>query len=208
MKKIVLASLVLANFMFASEAEEFFYNRGVEAGYKQGYEQGVKEAFEEAKKILAKYKNEIRAYEVGKYFLQKGYVTYPKVWQRFDENGNVKIEIQPSRIEKELNIADIFSKFNTLPTNPNPETVTNNPLEARNSVYTGTRDSRVGSIPKKADNNQEIVTISIENTGRNEDILKTANLVYSVDKPNDRIKVMFFNRSEKDNFCEQYKICK
>lgn len=110
MKKIIFL-LVLTNLVFGSEAEEFFYQRGVEAGYKQGYEQGVKDAFEESKKILAKYKNEIKAYEIGKYFLQSGYITYPKVWQRLDEFGNVKIEIQPSKIVKELNIADIFFKI-------------------------------------------------------------------------------------------------
>ena len=205
MKKIIFL-LVLTNVVFGSEAEEFFYQRGVEAGFKQGYEQGVKDAFEESKKILAKYKNEIKAYEIGKYFLKEGYITYPKVWQRLDEFGNVKIEIQPSKIVKELNIADIFSKFNTLPTNPNPEMISSNPLTARNSVNTATRDIVI-STPKKASANQEIVTISIENTGKNEEIVKKANLVYSVDKPNDRIKVMFFNRSEKNNFCKQYKIC-
>lgn len=206
MKKIALSMLVLASFSFGSEAEEFFYQRGLDAGFKQGYEQGVKDAFTESKNILARYKNEIKAYEVGKYLVRNGYITYPKVWQRIDEFGNVKIEIQPSRIEKELNIADIFSKFNTLPTNPNPEMVALNPIEARNSVNTATRD-KVVALPKKASANQDIITISLENSGKNEEIVKKANLVYSVDKPNNRIKVMFFNRTEKNNFCSQYQIC-
>lgn len=207
MKKVFFIVLVILNVSYGNnEAEEFFYQRGVEAGYKQGYEQGVKDAFEESKKILAKYKNEIRAFELGKYLVQGGYLTYPKVWQRIDEFGNVKLEIQSSKIEKQLNIAEIYKKFNTLPTNPNPEIIRENPLEVRNSVYTSTRDSVI-SLPARADSNQEILTISIPKTGENEKILKQANLVYSIDGENKRIKVMFFNRTEKNNFCNQFKIC-
>ncbi|HDX6248319.1 TPA: hypothetical protein RPW15_001476 [Campylobacter fetus subsp. venerealis] len=204
-KALILAPMIMLSVCFANnEAEEFFYQRGLDAGYNQGYEQGVKDAFEEAKKILAKYKNEIRAYEIGKYFMQNGYITYPKVWQRVDNDGGVKIEIQPSKIEKQLNISDIFNKFNTLPTNPNPATVAQDPIEAINSVYGATRDT-AKFLPNRADSNQNIVTISIEKNSKNEDILKKSNLVYSVDK--NRLKVMFFNRAEKNNFCEQFKIC-
>lgn len=205
MKKIIFL-LTLVSLVFSSEAEEFFYQRGVEAGYKQGYEQGVKDAFIESKKILAQYKNEIKAFEIGKYLVRNGYITYPKVWQRVDSNGDIKIEIQPSRIEKELNIADIFTKFGSIPTAPYAEKAESNPLHAKNSVYSATRDN-FSSTPKKASANQDIVTISMENTGTNEEIVRRANLVYSVDKPNNRIKVMFFNRTEKNNFCSQYQIC-
>lgn len=206
MRKIILVALAACSCFASNEAEEFFYQRGLDAGYAQGYEQGVKDAFEEAKKILAKYKNEIRAYEVGKYFMQKGYITYPKVWQRVDSDGNVKIEIQPSKIEKQLNISEIFTKFNTLPTNPYPERVKGDPLEARNSVYVANRDAST-FMPASADSNQNIITISIEKSGENEEILKKANLVYSVDKEKNRLKVMFFNRTEKQNFCDQFQIC-
>jgi len=204
MKIFALLPLIAVAAIASNEAEEFFYQRGVEAGYKQGFEEGVEAGIEEAKKILAKYKNEIRAYEVGKFFVNSGYLSYPKVWQRVGSDGNVKIEIEPSRIEKPLNIAEIFNKFNTLPTNPNPEKLNEDPISARNSVYSANRDTSK-FLPNKADSNQNIVTISIEKSSKNEEILKKSNLVYSVDK--DTLKVMFFNRTEKNNFCEQFKIC-
>ena len=62
-------------------------------------------------------------------------------------------------------------------------------------------------MPASADSNQNIITISIEKSGENEEILKKANLVYSVDKEKNRLKVMFFNRTEKQNFCDQFQIC-
>ena len=204
MKMIAILPLMVVAALASNEAEDFFYQRGVEAGYRQGFDEGVAAGIEEAKKILAKYKNEVRAYEVGKFFVNSGYLSYPKIWQRVDGNGNVKIEIEPSRIEKPLNIAEIFNKFGTLPTNPNPEKVAQDPISARNSVYSASRDTSK-FLPNKADSNQNIVTISIEKSSKNEEILKKSNLVYSVDK--DTLKVMFFNRTQKNDFCAQFKIC-
>ena len=79
-------------------------------------------------------------------------------------------------------------------------------MEARNSVYVANRDAST-FMPASADSNQNIITISIEKSGENEEILKKANLVYSVDKEKNRLKVMFFNRTEKQNFCDQFQIC-
>lgn len=204
-KSLILAPLAVATLCFASnEAEEFFYQRGLDAGYQQGYEKGVEDALEEAKKILARYKDEIKAYEIGKYLVEKSYITYPKVWQRLDEFGNLKIEIQPSKIEKPLNLSEIFGKFGVLPTNPNPEKISKDPINSRNSVYSAVRDTTT-SLPSKVDSNRQILTISLEKSSKHEEILKKANLVYSVDK--DRLKVLFFNRTEKENFCNQFKIC-
>lgn len=114
MKKIlvVLTLSLLANSAFAkNEAEDFFYKRGYDAGFSAGYDEGVKQAFKEAKKILIKYQNDIRAYELGKYLVANKNLTYPQVWQETMSDGSVKLSITQSRITKQLNIGDIFTKF-------------------------------------------------------------------------------------------------
>ena len=67
MKMIAILPLMVVAALASNEAEDFFYQRGVEAGYRQGFDEGVAAGIEEAKKILAKYKNEVRAYEVASF---------------------------------------------------------------------------------------------------------------------------------------------
>lgn len=209
MRRSLITTLLLLlaiNSAFAkNEAEDFFYKRGYDAGFSAGYDEGVKQAFKEAKKILVKYQNDIRAYELGKYLVANKNLTYPQVWQETMSDGSVKLSITQSRISKQLNIADIFTKFGTLPVNPNPQKATLNPLEARNSVYLTTQDVS-NTPPNSADKFQKIITISIEKSSSNEEILKKANLVYAED--DDKFKVMFFNKTEKDNFCGSFGICR
>ena len=67
MKKIVLAAALCSSFLFAGNStEEFFYQSGYDQGQKDGFDKGVREAFKVAKKVLDEYKEEIRAYEIGK----------------------------------------------------------------------------------------------------------------------------------------------
>ncbi|OCR87753.1 hypothetical protein CFT12S00416_07965 [Campylobacter fetus subsp. testudinum] len=207
MKKLILVIVIISNFAIANDAEEFFYQRGYETGMQQGYQKGAEAAFNEAKKILEKYKAEIKAYEIGKYLIKSGYLTYPKVWQRVDDDGNLKIEVQASKIVKQLNISEIFDKFNELPNVPYNENITN-PIDVqKNSVYVSERDQSSASVPALAGSNQDIMYITILKSGKNEEILKKSNLVYSIDTEKNRLKIMFFNRAEKENFCKQVKIC-
>ncbi len=207
MRKIIVNVLLLSSLhsvVFADEAETFFYEKGYDEGYKVGYEKGVKEAMLEAKKAVAKYKDTIRAYEIGKYLVRGQYLTAPQIWQSIDEFGDVKLSIKQSEIKKELNIDDIFKTFAKLPITDEIKSKKIDPI-SRNSVYLSNQDS-LKETPSKPDKYSNIITISIEKNAKNEEILKKANLVYAVDS--DRYKVMFFNKIEKDNFCKNFDICK
>ncbi len=211
MKKIVLAAALCSSFLFAGNStEEFFYQSGYDQGQKDGFDKGVREAFKVAKKVLDEYKEEIRAYEIGKYLVKDSYLTAPKVYQSLGDAGEtLKIQVMKSRIEKELDIKDIFSKFGTIPTlNEQDELgATTRSIDQINSVNIASRDD-ILNLPAEADKNDKIITVSIEKNSKNEEILKNTNAVYSVDSDSDRFKVMFFTRTEKENFCNNFKICR
>ncbi len=211
MKKIVLAAALSSSLLFgANTTEEFFFQSGYEQGQRDGFDKGVREAFIVAKKVLEEYKEEIRAYEIGKYLVKDTYLTAPKIYQVLGEAGDsLRIEVMKSRIEKELNIDEIFSKFGTIPTLNNPDSLnaTTRSIDEINSVNIASRDN-ILNLPNEADKNDKIITVSIEKNSKNEDILKNTNVVYSLDGDNDRFKVMFFTKTEKDNFCNNFKICR
>jgi hypothetical protein len=208
MKKIVLAALLSSGLLMAADTtEDFFYQNGYEQGQKDGFNQGVAAAFKEAKKVLEAYKEEIRAYEIGKYLVKERYLTAPKIYQVIDENGGLKVDISKSRIEKELSIDDIFAKFGTIPVMNETNNISNDTLslDEQNSVNIASRDNII-NLPGEADKNNKIITVSIEKNSKNEEILKKSNTVYSLD--DDRFKVMFFSRTEQTNFCNSFKICR
>ncbi|EAH7567692.1 hypothetical protein EOD82_08990, partial [Campylobacter jejuni] len=113
--KIFLFLLLSINFLNATTTEDFFYQRGYENGFSNGYEQGVREAFKQAKLMLKNYQDELKAYEIGKYLIKNQNLTYPQVWQEIDNNGLMKLRVLPSKIEKELNIDELFAKFAYIP---------------------------------------------------------------------------------------------
>ena len=208
MKKIVLAALLSSGLLMAADTtEDFFYQNGYEQGQKDGFNQGVAAAFKESKKVLEAYKEEIRAYEIGKYLIRAKYLTAPKIYQVIDEQGGLRVDISKSRIEKELNIDDIFTRFGTIPVMEEKNNIAEDSLslDEANSVTIASRDNII-NIPGEADKNNKIITVSIEKNSKNEEILKKSNTVYSLD--DDRFKVMFFTRTEQTNFCNSFKICR
>lgn len=206
LKNILLAAALCSNLLMADTTEDFFFQSGYEQGQKDGFNQGVAAAFKEAKKVLAKYKEEIRAYEIGKYLIREKYLTAPKLYQVIDERG-LRLDISRSIVEKELDVEDIFKKFGTIPVMEDTNMLVNNKqsLDEINSVNVSDRDN-ILNLPGEAAKNDKIITISIEKNSQNEEILKNTNTVYSLD--DDRFKVMFFSRTEKNNFCNSFKICK
>ena len=153
MKKIVLAAALCSSFLFAGNStEEFFYQSGYDQGQKDGFDKGVREAFKVAKKVLDEYKEEIRAYEIGKYLVKDSYLTAPKVYQSLGDAGEtLKIQVMKSRIEKELDIKDIFSKFGTIPTLNEQDEIgaTTRSIDQINSVNIASRDD-ILNLPAEA----------------------------------------------------------
>ncbi|ECK2550135.1 TPA: hypothetical protein ACX8VE_001490 [Campylobacter jejuni] len=205
--KIFLFLLLSINFLNATTTEDFFYQRGYENGFSNGYEQGVREAFKQAKLMLKNYQDELKAYEIGKYLIKNQNLTYPQVWQEIDNNGLMKLRVLPSKIEKELNIDELFAKFAYI---PKINSSINEKLELdsnqKNSVELSYRDSNINTMPQKVSQLANKQTLSISKTSKNLDILKKANVVFSDE--GSFYNVLFFTKTEKENFCQQFKICK
>lgn len=210
-KKIIFSSMVFfSTYAMASDSsstEDFFYQRGYEKGYSSGYEKGVEEAFKEAKTMLKNYANELKAYEIGKYLIKNENLTYPQVWQETDNSGLVKLRILPSRIEKEINVDELFSKFANIPTR---KAAINKDLELsadeQNSVLLSYRDGNINALPQKANTAENKQTLSLAKSSKNLEILKKANVVFSDE--GSFYNVLFFTKTEKEDFCKQFEICK
>ncbi|RTJ13532.1 hypothetical protein [Campylobacter jejuni] len=199
----------ISNSLYAqnTSTEDFFYQRGYENGFSSGYEQGVKEAFLAAKDMLKNYQNELKAYEIGKYLIKNQNLTYPQVWQEIDDNGLVKLRVLPSKIEKEINIDELFAKYASIPQiKPNINQNLESNINEKNSVQLSYRDSNINKMPQKVSQLANKKTLSVEKNSRNLDILKKANVVFSDEGTS--YQVLFFTNTEKQNFCEEFQICK
>lgn len=187
--------------------EDFFYQRGYEVGFQNGFDEGVRKAMEESKRMLSLYGNELKAFEIGKYLIKAQYLTYPQVWQEVDENGAIKLRVIPSRIERELNVDELFSKFANIPTmTPEAKDKAKLSLDEKNSVYLSNRDSNINKMPQNVNTANNKHTLSVKKTSKNLDILKRANVVFSDEGEN--YNVLFFTDTEQKDFCRQYEICK
>lgn len=211
MKKILYSMCIFGFFVNAfgaeTSTEDFFYQRGYENGFASGFEEGVRKAMEESKRMLEIYGNELKAYEIGKYLIKTQNLTYPQVWQEVDETGAIKLRIIPSRIEKELNIDELFAKFVTIPTiAPYVLEKGKLSLNEKNSVYLSDRDSNINEMPQNVNAQSNKQTLSIKKSSKNLDILKKANVVFSDEGKS--YNVLFFTKQEKQDFCNQYEICK
>lgn len=201
-------SLVVSTSLYAGESEDFYYDRGYENGYQKGLLKGQEEAFKDAKLILKAYKDKIKAYEIGKYLVESKRLTAPQVYQEL-ENGNMKIVVIPSKIEKELNIEDIFDEFGSLPTlakNKNVQEVEKD-FNELNSVYLRENDGKYNDMFDKASRDSDKTTLRVRKTSKNRDVLNSANVAYVENKSN--YEVVFFTKQEKRDFCSEFRtLCK
>lgn len=204
--KIILALSFCYSLSFSLTTEDFFYQRGLEVGYNKGFDEGVRVAFLEAKKVLEKYKDELISYEIGKYLISSNYLTYPQVWQETNDEGYVKLRVLPSKIDKPLNVDELFARFAVIPerrANQMPSLELS--LEEKNSVLLSPRDLNSNSLIQNVSENIQTTNLNIKKTAKNLDVLKRANVVFS-DEGN-IYKVLFFTQQEKQEFCNSYQIC-
>ena len=190
----------------STSTEDFFYQRGYEVGYTNGFNDGVRKAMQEAKKMLMSYSDQLKSYEVGKFLIKTQNLTYPQIWQEIDKDGNLKIRIIPSKIEKELSIDELFTKFGKIPQMSSPQELSSRlTLDQQNSVHLNDRDSNINSLPQNVDTPNNKITLNIKKTSKNLDILKRANVVFSDE--GESYNVLFFTGQEKTDFCQQFGIC-
>lgn len=190
-----------------TSTEDFFYQRGYENGFEKGYDQGVKEAFLIAKEMLKNYKNELQAYEIGKYLIKNQNLTYPQVWQEIDSKGMIKLRVLPSKIEKEIDIDELFAKFAYIPqAKSDIDTDLELSVNEKNSVHLSYRDSNINKMPQMVSQLANKKTLSVPKNSRNLEILKKANVVFSDEGT--FYNVLFFTETEKRDFCRDFQICK
>lgn len=196
----------MASCVYGDNGEKFYYDRGFENGWNQGYDLGIQKGIEIAKKVVEKYKDRIRAYEIGKYLIEEKKITYPQIYQIQDpSSGALTIQVTPSHIEQELNIDQIFDIFGTIPTIEQKKDQFLS--QSNNSVVLSPRDGNLDSMPRNPSKNSEIIYMNIKKNSQNEKVLRQANLVYEDHKK--VYRVMFFNAKEKKDFCSQFKeVCK
>lgn len=221
---ITMAYLMLTPTLFAAqngEVEEFFYNRGYKSGYDAGYDAGYKKAMEAAKDMLLNYKEELKAFEIGKYLVAEHKITAPQIWQVKDDSGSIKISVRGCKIEDELSIADLFSRFNGIPKqktsdfgeksggdkSSQKQSNENSEDFRRSSVTLSDRDGEANVAPDKANRDGSKTYLNVKKSDSSKSILDKANVVYSEDETTYR--VLFFNRTEKENFCDNFTtLCK
>lgn len=202
----MLAGSVALSFAMADNVEDFFYEKGFESGWKKGFEAGAAAAYEEAKLALRKYDDELKSYEIGKYLTVNKNLTYPQVWQEATSDGSFKLKVLPSKIEKQINIDELFTRFSNLPLrSPEPPTTLELTTNEKNSVYLSTRDNNYNSMPQNPSATGNLKTLTVEKSSKNLDLLKRANVVFSDEGSS--YNVLFFTTQEKIDFCSQYRIC-
>lgn len=210
MKRIVSLLLIATSFIYAGDSEDFYYERGLEAGYQRGLIKGQEIAFNDAKKILQMYKNQIKAYELGKYLVESKRLTAPQVYQQLEKDGSIKFVILPSKIVNQLNIEEIFEEFKDMPTLAsnmlkNKKTTLN--ADTANSVHLSSRDDNMNILADKANRDSKKSSLKVKKTRSNQNLLNGANVVYVED--NNYYEVVFFTNEEKKDFCSQFKVlCK
>jgi hypothetical protein len=177
---------------------------------EENKEKWVNEGFNKAKKIVEKYAQKIKSYEVGKYALRKGYVTYPQIIP-IEENGIVRIENMGCELKKELSVDEIM----TIYANDSLKTGTTSSFGV--SVNDGIlNDSYVSSVNNEyISNNQQIESVQ----SFNESFEKTFQLSYRNKEQLDKYNVSYFksggdltatfkNKNDYATFCQMSDICK
>lgn len=210
MKKVISLLVIVTSFVFAGDSEDFYYERGLEAGFQRGLIKGQEIAFNDAKKILEAYKNRIRAYELGKYLIEKKMLTAPEVYQQVDKDGSIKFVVLPSKIVKQLDIESIFAEFKELPTlqsNMLKNKKSKLDVDSINSVHLSSRDNNMNMLPDKSSRDGKKSALKVKKTRSNRNLLNGANVVYVEHK--NSYEVVFFTHEEKRDFCSQFKVlCK
>lgn len=172
----------------------------------------VKEGFDKAKRIIEKYAQKIKSYEVGKYALRKGYVTYPQIVP-IEVNGIVTIENMGCELKKELSVDEIM----TIYANDSLKTTTTN-YDIINSSFGG--NSASSSSITAINNDYNTNSNFIETTQSfNESFEKAFQLSYKNKEQLDKYNVSYLksggeliatfkNKNEFNSFCQMSEICK
>lgn len=192
-----------------TEENDFIKERIAKENYEKGLEEGIRKGFSKASNIITKeYLPYIKRLEAGKYAMRKGYFTPPEVMVFQNPNGTLNYRATGCKIEKELDVNDIFKRFGESVLVKDIETDYQNPVKSdvQDSSYSiSDRDRVVGSIPMRPGATTDKITKRIEKTTANKLVLDQYNVSYS---ESDGIYLAVFSGpAEMEGFCSQFNIC-
>jgi len=160
-------------------------------------------------KVIANWKKEIKYFEMGKYAIQKGYVTQPMIVPIVNDNGTVTIHNMGCKIQKPLDaeaFIDYYSKDESL---LQKHTVLEQAMENSSNGFgvslpmqSSQEDSTVSTFEEASV--KEII-VPFQKTYKNTAILNDYALNYTV--KDNVFLVSFKSEQEKSDFCTKSGIC-
>lgn len=217
MKRLAAVCLFTSSLIFAessttdlaglNEMQRFYYEQGYQDSRIKSYEEGYKRAKDEfVNQILPRYANRIKAYEAGKYLIEEGKITYPKVF-RYKGKDGYSVHIEAPIVEKAFDEKDLYML---------PEIAMSKCESQANGSLGGSAGEDVDytqnafSLPQRDDvtlsrdgapevrKEKVVVHLPYKNEGLVQ-ALDSYNIPYSSTK--DGYDLYFSNDAEKDDFC-------
>lgn len=160
-------------------------------------------------RVIANWKKEIKYFEMGKYAIEKGYVTNPMIVPIVNENGTVTIHNMGCKIQKPLDANDFIDYYSKDESLLQKHTVLEQDFSTHTLVagvslpmQTNKPDMHIATMAQES---EKEVVIPFKKTYKNTSLLNDYALNYTV-KDEDFL-VSFKNQDEYMQFCEKSGIC-
>jgi len=90
-----------------TQMQKFYYDMGRKSSRGEFVKEGYALALEDFRGMLGKYRKQVAAWEAGKYLIEDGKITYPKVY-KIRENGAYRVKIMAPKVERTFTPEDLF----------------------------------------------------------------------------------------------------
>lgn len=179
--------------------QDYFYQKGKEEGYKQGFKEGYLKAYYDIKKSLEKYKNEIRAMEIGKYLYDNQKITPPRVYRVKEGDGKFSVVVKGCEIENIKTIDEIITKGIELPTIVAEDV-------SKEDLVTGNYISKLDSyIPDVKTDMGSVYIYVFKKSRKVKEALDKFNIPY--EESDSEFKAIFEDADALASFCDATKLC-
>lgn len=190
--------------------DDFNKERAIQEAYDKGFKEGIKKGTDQTISIITKeYLPYIKRLEAGKYAVRKGYITPPEIMVFQGTDGTLSYRATGCKIEKELDVADIFKKFGSSVVVSSEKATKTEYKDAESAVddesYQISPRDHISTSVLRPWNQSEVITKVITKTSSNKLVLDEYNVQYS-EKEGDYI-ASFTTQEEMEGFCGQFRIC-
>jgi len=170
-----------------TKMQRFYYDLGQKSKKEEFIRVGYKKAVKDFKGMVSKYRKKVAAYEAGKYLIEEGKITYPKVY-KIREGNSYRIKITTPKVEQKFSAEDLF----IVPL-----------MDGKGRVHTSSRSSSgvVGRVVKKVHRTTEIDTPDNKPMSKSK-VVKKAN-PNSFDLPNLNTMVRYGKRPSSPGVIKQ-----